>query len=63
MVPVSAELTLELLAFRKDRDWEQFHTPRNLAASVAIEAEPPRDSWRLQLLREWSHDQDQTVFP
>ena len=25
--------------------------------------EPPRDSWRLQLLREWSHDQDQTVFP
>jgi len=27
-----------LLAFRSERDWEQFHTPRNLAASVAIEA-------------------------
>jgi hypothetical protein len=25
--------------------------------------EPPRESWRLQLLREWSHDQVQTVFP
>jgi dCTP diphosphatase len=28
----------ELLAFRAERDWEQFHTPRNLATSVAIEA-------------------------
>jgi dCTP diphosphatase len=27
-----------LLAFRAERDWEQFHTPRNLAASVSIEA-------------------------
>jgi NTP pyrophosphatase (non-canonical NTP hydrolase) len=27
-----------LLAFRAERDWEQFHTPRNLAASVVIEA-------------------------
>jgi uncharacterized DUF497 family protein len=25
--------------------------------------EPPRVSWRLLLLREWSHDQVQTVFP
>lgn len=38
MLPVSDQLTLELLAFRKEREWEQFHTPRNLAASVAIEA-------------------------
>ena len=28
----------ELLQFRAERDWEQFHTPRNLAASVVIEA-------------------------
>ena len=28
----------DLLKFRAERDWEQFHTPRNLAASVVIEA-------------------------
>jgi len=28
----------ELLRFREERDWEQFHTPRNLAASVVIES-------------------------
>ena len=25
-------------AFREDRDWNRYHTPRNLAVSVAIEA-------------------------
>ncbi|MEX0689269.1 MAG: nucleotide pyrophosphohydrolase, partial [Pirellulales bacterium] len=24
--------------FRDDRDWSQFHTPKNLAAAIAIEA-------------------------
>lgn len=28
----------QVLAFRDAREWKQFHTPRNLAASVAIEA-------------------------
>jgi NTP pyrophosphatase (non-canonical NTP hydrolase) len=28
----------DLIRFRAERDWEQFHTPRNLAASVVIEA-------------------------
>lgn len=32
------ELTAQLLAFRDDRDWKQFHSPRNLAAALAIEA-------------------------
>lgn len=27
-----------LLAFRTERDWEQFHTPRNLAIALSIEA-------------------------
>ena len=27
-----------LLAFREARDWKQFHTPRQLAAALAIEA-------------------------
>lgn len=27
-----------LLAFRKDRDWEQFHSPRNLSTALSVEA-------------------------
>ena len=32
------DLKQELLAFRDARDWKQFHTPRQLAAALAIEA-------------------------
>jgi len=28
----------ELLEFRRMRDWEQFHNPRNLATAISIEA-------------------------
>ena len=28
----------ELLKFRQVRDWEQFHTPRNLATAISVEA-------------------------
>lgn len=31
-------LTAAVLAFRDMRDWRQFHSPRNLAAALAIEA-------------------------
>jgi NTP pyrophosphatase (non-canonical NTP hydrolase) len=31
-------LSAELLAFARERDWEQFHSPKNLAMSLAIEA-------------------------
>ena len=32
------ELLDRLITFRKERDWEQFHTPENLAKSIIIEA-------------------------
>ena len=32
------ELTKEIMAFTKERDWDQFHSPENLAKSIAIEA-------------------------
>lgn len=35
---VDPKLLVRLLQFRADRDWQQFHTPKNLAASVSIEA-------------------------
>ena len=27
-----------LLAFRREREWEQFHSPKNLAIGIAVEA-------------------------
>jgi len=27
-----------LLAFRRERDWEQFHTPKNLAIAIVVES-------------------------
>ena len=33
-----ADLVAAVAAFRDARDWAQFHTPKNLAAAVAIEA-------------------------
>jgi len=33
-----AELQAWLDQFASERDWEQFHTPKNLAMSIAIEA-------------------------
>jgi NTP pyrophosphatase (non-canonical NTP hydrolase) len=32
------EILKRLLKFRNDRDWEQFHTPKNLAISISVEA-------------------------
>ena len=35
---VKRELVKKILQFRDARDWKQFHSPKNLADSVAIEA-------------------------
>lgn len=43
----------DLRAFREERDWEQFHTPSNLAKSISIEAA------ELLELFQWSDDADQ----
>ncbi len=32
------KLSQRLLAFARERDWEQFHAPKNLALSLMIEA-------------------------
>ena len=32
------ELTLQVRKFAVDRDWEQFHTPKNLAMALVAEA-------------------------
>jgi len=33
-----SEIRGEVLAFRDARDWKQFHTPKDLAVSVSLEA-------------------------
>lgn len=33
-----AELKNRILAFAQDRDWEQFHSPKNLSMALAAEA-------------------------
>lgn len=35
---LESSLLAQLIAFRKDRDWEQFHTPKDVAISLSIEA-------------------------
>ena len=32
------EITTALLDFRNERDWEQFHNPKDLALAISIEA-------------------------
>lgn len=36
--PTLPELTLALRSFARDRDWEQFHAPKNLAMAMTVEA-------------------------
>ena len=32
------ELTKKIKEFNEERDWDQFHSPENLAKSISIEA-------------------------
>lgn len=34
----SEEIIQELLKFRNERDWEQFHNPKDLALAISIES-------------------------
>ena len=35
---IKPELLNKLVRFRQERDWEQFHSPKELAISISIEA-------------------------
>jgi NTP pyrophosphatase (non-canonical NTP hydrolase) len=47
---ISDNLLNELVAFRHERDWEQFHTTRNLASALCVEAAELLDIFR------WARD-------
>lgn len=38
MPPTLDELTQQLRDFARERDWGQFHSPKNLAAALSVEA-------------------------
>ena len=50
------QLAERLRSFARDRDWDRFHTPKNLAASVAIEAA------ELQEVFQWLTDSDAAIL-
>ena len=38
IIKIMEKVQLEIEKFNKERDWDQFHSPENLAKSIAIEA-------------------------
>ena len=44
------EITEALIKFRNERDWEQFHNPKNLATALSVEAS------ELLEIFQWSND-------
>jgi NTP pyrophosphatase (non-canonical NTP hydrolase) len=53
---ISSTLLDALLAFRRERDWEQFHTVRNLSSALCVEAAELLDLFR------WAHDSEITAI-
>jgi dCTP diphosphatase len=43
------QLLDEILKFRRDRDWEKFHTPRNIAISISLEAAELLENFQWQV--------------
>ncbi|HJX31272.1 MAG TPA: nucleotide pyrophosphohydrolase [Thermodesulfobacteriota bacterium] len=51
---ISSPLLEEMLAFRHERDWEKFHTTRNLTSALCVEAAELLDIFR------WARDSEIT---
>ena len=49
------KLTQAFREFSRERDWDQFHTPENLAKSISIEAAELLECFQ------WSNDFDKTA--
>ena len=53
------EVLKQILAFRRARDWEQFHTPANLAKSISSEAAELLEHFQFQ---EDNYDLDEVKY-
>ena len=49
---ISRNLLEDLIQFRREREWEQFHTVRNLSAALCVEAAELLDKFR------WARDSE-----
>jgi dCTP diphosphatase len=49
---VEEQLLEALLAFRREREWESFHSPRNLAISLSLEAAELLENFQ------WAREED-----
>lgn len=49
---ISSALLKKLIVFRRERDWEQFHTVRNLSSALCVEAAELLDIFR------WARDSE-----
>jgi len=50
------ELVKAVLAFRDERDWRQFHNPKDLAISICLEAAELLEPFQ------WKHPEEITAF-
>jgi NTP pyrophosphatase (non-canonical NTP hydrolase) len=53
---ISSALMDALIVFRQERDWEQFHTVRNLSSALCVEAAELLDLFR------WARDSEITTI-
>ena len=51
------KLQIELREFAKERDWEQFHSPKNLAMALAVEAS------ELMEIFQWVSEEESKTLP
>jgi NTP pyrophosphatase (non-canonical NTP hydrolase) len=49
---ISDELKEKILEFRRERDWERFHTPKDLAVSLILEASELLENFQ------WKNDRE-----
>lgn len=50
------DLTKKILAFRNERDWQQFHKPKDLAISISLEAAEVLEHFQ------WKTDEEITEY-
>jgi len=55
------ELIKKLRAFAKERDWEQFHSPKNLSMALSVEIAEIMEHFQW-LTEEQSRNLDQKIF-
>lgn len=54
-------LTNKIRDFAKERDWEQFHSPRNIASSISVESAELLEIFQWSKGQSWSEFSDRKM--